>query len=38
MHWAPVSISVVGQLFAYMAMYTIAMIGLSWAKFRRQAV
>lgn len=36
--WSPVSISVVGQLFLYMAMYTAAMVALSWAKFRRQAV
>jgi ABC-type transport system involved in multi-copper enzyme maturation permease subunit len=36
--WSPVSASVLLQLFLYMAAYTTAMIALSWAKFRRQAV
>jgi Cu-processing system permease protein len=38
MNWSPVSTSVILQLFAYMAMYTAAMVMLSWSKFRRQAV
>jgi len=36
--WSPVSTSVMLQLLAYMAMYSAAMVSLSWVKFRRQAV
>lgn len=36
--WSPVSASVMLQLFVYMTAYTFAMVAISWAKFRRQAV
>ncbi|MEA2553676.1 MAG: hypothetical protein QOJ65_1852 [Fimbriimonadaceae bacterium] len=36
--WAPVSASVLAQLFLYMAAYTLAMVAISWSKFRRQAI
>jgi ABC-type transport system involved in multi-copper enzyme maturation permease subunit len=36
--WSPVSVSVMLQLFLYMTAYTFAMVAISWAKFRRQAV
>jgi ABC-type transport system involved in multi-copper enzyme maturation permease subunit len=36
--WAPVPIWVLGFLFGYMAIYCLGMLGLSWSKFRRQAI
>jgi hypothetical protein len=36
--WAPVSLAVILQLVLYMAAYTLAMVSLSWVKFRRQAI
>ncbi len=36
--WAPVPFWVMGFLFLYMAVYCAGMLGLSWSKFRRQAI
>ena len=36
--WAPVPIWVMAFLFAYMSVYCMGMLGLSWAKFRKQAI
>ena len=36
--WGPVPLWVMGALFAYMATYASAMVGLAWARFRRQAL
>lgn len=36
--WAPVPLWVMGFLFAYMLVYSLAMLRLSWSKFRRQAI
>ncbi|RYG88604.1 hypothetical protein EON77_00385 [bacterium] len=36
--WGPVPLWVMGALFAYMALYSSAMIGMAWARFRRQAL
>ncbi|MFI5387571.1 MAG: ABC transporter permease subunit, partial [Fimbriimonadales bacterium] len=36
--WAPVPLWVMAFLFLYMAIYCLAMLALSWAKFRRQAI
>lgn len=38
MHWGLVPLWVVGFLALYAGIYSAAMIGLSWAKFRNQAV
>jgi ABC-type transport system involved in multi-copper enzyme maturation permease subunit len=37
-NWSAVPLWVMGVLTAYMIVYTSAMLGLSWAKFRRQAL
>lgn len=37
-NWAPVPLWVLGSLLAYMFIYSSAMVTLSWAKFRKQAV
>ncbi len=37
-NWSPVPLWVMGALFAYMAIYSWAMLGLGWLKFRRQAL
>ncbi len=36
--WAPVPLWVMGFLFAYMVVYCMGMLLLSWSKFRRQAI
>ncbi|HWA82346.1 MAG TPA: hypothetical protein VG820_02860, partial [Fimbriimonadaceae bacterium] len=36
--WTPVPLWVMGFLFGYMAIYCLGMLGLSWTKFRRQAI
>ena len=36
--WGPVPLWVLGTLFSYMTLYSAAMIGLAWARFRRQAL
>ncbi len=36
--WGPVPMWVMGSLLAYMVLYSAAMLSLSWAKFRNQAV
>lgn len=36
--WAPVPIWVMGFLLVYAAVYCLGMLGLSWSKFRRQAI
>lgn len=36
--WSPVPFWVLGFLFAYMICYSGMMLGLSWAKFRKQAI
>ncbi len=36
--WGPVPLWVMGALTAYAAVYSAAMIGLAWAKFRRQSL
>lgn len=37
-HWSPVPMWVVGALAVYMAVYVTGALGLSWLKFRKQAV
>lgn len=36
--WAPVPLWVMAFLFGYAAIYAVAMLGVSWLKFRRQAL
>lgn len=36
--WPPVPAWVLGALLVYATIYSVAMLGLSWAKFRKQAV
>ena len=36
--WGPVPLWVMGALFGYMTLYSSAMIGLAWARFRKQAL
>ena len=36
--WGPVPVWVMGALLGYMALYSSAMLGLAWARFRRQAL
>jgi ABC-type transport system involved in multi-copper enzyme maturation permease subunit len=36
--WAPVPLWVMGFLLLYMIVYSFGMLGLSWSKFRRQAI
>lgn len=38
LHWSPVPAWVLLGLAAYMAVYTAAVLGLSWLRFRRQAL
>jgi hypothetical protein len=36
--WSPVPLWVMGFLLLYMLVYSFGMLGLSWSKFRRQAI